>query len=441
MGIFKGHSTFKGGKVMPGKKHFSRDTEIESPPLPDTVTIPLWQHAGASAQVCVALGRRVKTGERIGKPAGAVSVAIHASISGTVTALEEISLPGGKKSKAVVIASDGRDECSFLTPLPNWKNSAPSTLLERIDEAGIVDLGIASFPAKTRLSPIPDKKVNVLLIDGFECEPYLTADYRLMIERAAETVTGIRIMLHILGISRAIIGIGQDSSPAMTALKKAIGNDTGISIHPLKVKYSQGEEKLLIKALLSSEVSSGGLPADAGTIVHHIGTAEAIYKAVVLGQPLIERVITISGEAISHQKNMLVRIGTPIGNLLNLCGPIKEKSVLIAGGPRMGIPLISTDIPVFKGLTGILALPRRLWPDHKEGACIKCGRCCSSCPLGLNPSELSEFGHNGFIREAVRLGVTNCCHCGRCTAICPAGRRNAETIKTLKEAAQQRKPA
>jgi Na+-translocating ferredoxin:NAD+ oxidoreductase subunit C len=440
MSIFRHHATFKGGKVLPGKKHFSRDAAIEIPPLPATVTIPLWQHAGLPAQACVTPGRHVKTGERIGKPDGAVSATVHASISGTVTALGEIVLPGGKRSQTVVIESDGRDEREFLSPLPDWMNATPTVLLNRIDEAGIVGLGGAAFPAKVKLTPPKEKKADVLLINGAECEPYLTADYRLMIERAPEIVTGIRILLRVLGISRAIIGVERHSGPAIALLEKAIGSETAISIRSLKVKYPQGAEKLLIKTILGREVPSGGLPIDAGAIVHNIGTAEAVYKAVVLGQPLIERVITVSGEAMKHPKNVLARIGTAIGHLLAMCGGFdREKAVLIAGGPMMGIPLESTDIPVIKGLSGLLALPRRTTPDPKEIVCINCGRCYSVCPLGLNPAELSELGEQGFIDEAARLGVIDCCSCGLCTTICPGGRKNAENVKALKEAAMQRK--
>jgi Na+-translocating ferredoxin:NAD+ oxidoreductase subunit C len=442
MGIFGHHATFKGGKVLPGKKHFSRDAAIEIPPLPGTVVIPLWQHAGSPAQACVAPGRRVRTGERIGKPDGALSAAVHASISGTVTAIGEISLPGGKRSPAVVIESDGRDEHAYLAPLPDGIDSAPSVLLDRIDEAGIVGLGGAAFPAKVKLSPPRGKKADVLLINGAECEPYLTADYRLMVERAPEVVAGIRILLRVLGISRAIIGVERHSGPAIKMLEKAIGNEPAISLRSLQVKYPQGAEKILIKSILGREVPSGGLPIDVGAIVHNIGTAEAIYKAVVLGQPLIERVITVSGEAIPHPKNVLTRIGTPIGHLLDLCGGFSgEKAVLIAGGPMMGMPLESTDIPVFKGLSGVLALPRRSTNDPKEIVCINCGRCFAACPFGLNPAELSELGDQGFINEAMRLGVTDCCNCGLCTTMCPGGRNNAENIKALKEAVLQRKPS
>jgi electron transport complex protein RnfC len=442
MDIFGRRSTFKGGKVLPGNKHLSCDATIEIPPLPGTAVIPLWQHAGLPAQACVAVGRQVRTGERIGKPDGAVSAAVHASISGTVTAITEIVLPGGKRSPAVVIESDGRDERAYLPPLPDWIDAAPSVLLDRIDEAGIVGLGGAAFPAKVKLSPPQGKKADVLLINGAECEPYLTADYRLMIERASEAVAGIRILLRVLGISRAIIGVERHSGPAIAMLEKAIGNEAAISLHPLQVKYPQGAEKLLIKSILNREVPSGGLPIDAGAIVHNIGTAEAIYKAVVLGQSLIERVVTVSGEAIAHPKNLLARIGMPIGHLLDLCGGFSsEKAVLIAGGPMMGLSLESTDIPVFKGLSGVLALPRRTTTDPKEIVCINCGRCYAVCPLGLNPAELSELGDQGFINEAMRLGVTDCCSCGLCTTICPGGRKNAENIKALKEAALHRKPS
>jgi electron transport complex protein RnfC len=440
MDLFNRAASFKGGVTLPGKKHLSRDSAIEAPPLPAYVIIPLWQHAGSSATACVETGQRVKTGERIGTPGSAVSAPVHASISGAVTEIRDIDLPGGKKSRAIVIENDGRDERAFLAPIAAWENAAVKDLLARIDDAGIVGLGGAAFPAKVKLSLPPGKKADILLINGAECEPYLTADYRLMIERAPEVITGIRILLRVLGIGRAIIGVERHNAPGIQALEKAIGSDKTISLRSLKVKYPQGAEKILIKTMLGREVPSGGLPIDAGAIVHNIGTAEAVCKAVVLGQPLIERVVTVSGEAIAHPKNLLARIGTPIGRLIEQCGGItQEKVTLIAGGPMMGLPLESLDLPVTKGLCGVLALPQRTMPDPKEIVCINCGRCFTGCPLGLNPSELSELGDHGLIDEAVRQGVTDCCHCGLCTVMCPGGRKNTEIIKRLKETALQRK--
>jgi electron transport complex protein RnfC len=441
MGLFNRSNDFKGGVTLPGKKHLSRDAAIEAPPPPGQVIIPLWQHTGLPATACVETGQRVKTGERIGAPGGAVSAPVHASISGVVAGIREIELPGGKKSTAIVIKGDGHEERSFLPPLAAWDSVPAADLLARIDDAGIVGLGGAAFPAKVKLSPPTGKYADFLLINGAECEPYLTADYRLMVERAPDVVTGIRMLLRILGISQAIIGVERHNDPAIRAIEKAIAGNKGISLRTLQVKYPQGAEKILIKTILGREVPSGGLPIDAGVIVHNIGTAEAICKAVVSGQPLIERVVTVSGEAIARPKNLLARIGTPIGRLIEYCGgTTQENASLIAGGPMMGIPLDSPDIPVTKGLCGVLALPRRVKaPGNKEIVCINCGRCYAVCPLGLNPSELAELGEHGLIDEAFRQGVTDCCSCGLCTVMCPGGRSNAEIVKNLKEAAMRRK--
>ncbi|MBN2037981.1 MAG: electron transport complex subunit RsxC [Chitinispirillaceae bacterium] len=438
MNLFRRSATFAGGMKLPGKKELSRTAAIESPPLPARVTIPLWQHAGTPAKPCVTIGQRVLTGQIIAVANGPVSSPVHASVSDAVSAIRDIGLPGNQQSQAVTIESDGRDQKVLYTPVDPWNRAEPATLLSRIDEAGVVGLGGAAFPAKVKLMPPPEKKVDILLINGAECEPYLTADFRIMVERAREAVAGIRILLRVLGVSKAIIGIERHSTAAIRSIEKAVAGDGAIAVRALEVKYPHGAEKILIKSLLNREVPSGRLPIDAGVIVHNVGTAEAVYQAVCVGRPLYERVITVSGEAIARPKNLLVRIGTPVSHLVAFCHGMTHKQVsVIVGGPMMGTPIDTLDTPAIKGMPAILVLPSRKTYAKDDIVCINCGRCLTACPLGLNPAELVELGNQNLIDEAKREGVLDCCQCGLCSAVCPGGRQNTEIIKKLKEAAMK----
>jgi electron transport complex protein RnfC len=433
--MFKKMFTFKGGVKLPGKKHLSRESPIESMPLPKRVVVPLWQHAGSAAKACVTIGQRVRAGQPIGLPGGVVSAPVHASISGVVVEIIETALAGGTVSRAIVIQGSGEDDRLDLPPIDKWESADPASLLGRIDAAGVVGLGGAAFPSKVKLSPPPGKTVDTLLINGAECEPYLTADYRLMVERADEVVVGIGILLRVLGVSKAVIGIEAHAALAIKAMREAASSNPFIAIRPLKVKYPQGAEKMLIKALVNREVPSGGLPVDVGVIVHNIGTTLAVYQAICLGRTLIERVVTVSGEAIAQPKNLLTRIGTPVADLIDACGGATLGEVMvIAGGPMMGCALSRLDIPVVKGTSGIIVLPQHKETPPEDMVCIKCGRCYSVCPLGLSPSELADCAERGLLDEARRLGVLDCCNCGACSAICPGRRKNSEIIRRLKAA-------
>jgi electron transport complex protein RnfC len=275
--------------------------------------------------------------------------------------------------------------------------------------------------------------VDTLLINGAECEPYLTVDYRIMVEYAEDVVKGIRILLRVLGLSRAIIGIENHSDKAISSLQKALGNNQTISVLPLKVKYPQGAEKMFIKAALGRIVPSGGLPADVGVIVHNIGTALAVYQAICLGKPLYERIVTVSGEAITRPQNFLTPIGTPIGNLIAACGGITvKKALVIIGGPMTGTAVSGLDYPVVKGTSGIVVLPDKNKVKDGDSVCINCGRCFNACPMRLRPSELSDLSGPEMIDQAKDLNVLDCCNCGACSVVCPARRQNSEIIKSLK---------
>jgi Na+-translocating ferredoxin:NAD+ oxidoreductase subunit C len=430
--MFKRIPTFRGGIKLPGKKELSKNEAIEQAPAPKVAIIPLLQHAGAAALPRVAVGQRVMRGERIGEKCGAVSSPVHSSISGTVIAIKEIALPGENKSQAIFIENDHQDTTVFLDPI-EFDNAEPSRLLGRIDEAGIVGLGGAAFPARIKLTVPSGKNVDCLLVNGNECEPYLTVDFRLMVERAAEVARGVRVLLRVLNISRAIVGIEQHSRPAIEAMKEALASEAAISVLPLKVKYPQGAERMFIKAALGRMVPSGGLPSDVGVIVQNVGTALAVYEAVCKGRPLVDRVVTVSGEAIARPKNLLVRIGTPIGDLINACGGITmEKATVIMGGPMTGTAVGSLDFPVIKGTSGIVVLPHENQVIAGDVVCIRCGRCFNACPQGLKPFDMAELDGPGLIDEAKKLNVLDCCACGVCSVVCPAGRHNSGIIRKLK---------
>jgi electron transport complex protein RnfC len=431
--MFKRIASFRGGIKLPGKKELSKNEAIEPVRAPKVAIIPLLQHAGVAAVPCVKKGQHVARGERIGEPRGDVSSPIHASVSGTVIAIREIALPGENKSPAIFIENDNRDETVSLDPIALFDKAEPSRLLDRIDEAGIVGLGGAAFPSRVKLTVPLGKKIDFLLVNGAECEPYLTVDFRLMVERAAEVVHGVRVLLRVLNVSRAIVGIEQHSQPAIEAMQKALAGDPAISVLPLKVKYPQGAERMFIKAALGRTVPSGGLPSDVGAIVHNIGTTLAVYQAVCLGKPLIDRVVTVSGEAIAHPKNLLVPIGAPIGDLIEACGGIiMEKVTVIMGGPMTGTAVGSLDYPVVKGTSGIVVLPHEDRVMAGDIVCINCGRCFNACPQGLRPFELAALDGPGLIDEAKKLDVLDCCACGVCSVVCPGGRQNSEIIKKLK---------
>jgi electron transport complex protein RnfC len=295
-------------------------------------------------------------------------------------------------------------------------------------------MGGATFPTHVKLSPPQDKKIDSLIINGVECEPYLTADYRLMLEKTGEIIEGSKIIMKALGVKRAFIGIEANKPDAVAIMKKAAGNDAGLSVHSLKVKYPQGAEKMLIKALVNREVPLRGLPMDVGVVVQNVATAAAVYDAVRNGRPLIERVVTVTGDAIKEPKNVLARIGSMVSDLIDECGGFSgEPGKIIMGGPMMGFALPSTNIPVTKGTSGIIALSKQAVQHSEEfGPCIRCGRCIDVCPMGLVPSMLGVFAEKGFYEEAKAYRVHDCFECGSCTYVCPAKRPIVQFVKLAK---------
>jgi electron transport complex protein RnfC len=315
----------------------------------------------------------------------------------------------------------------------------PELLLRRIEDAGIVGLGGAAFPSRVKLEIPEGKRGDTLLVNGIECEPYLTADGRLMQERAPEIVRGIQTVLRLLKIDRAIVGIEDHNHNALAAMREAVSGRGQISIRAMKTKYPQGQEKMLIHAATGRTVPHGKLPIDVEVIVHNVGTIFAIDEAITNGKPLIERVVTVSGEAIAAPKNLVVRIGTPVRELLEYCGGCTQEQVaLFAGGPMMGAALESLDVPIEKDISGIVAVPAGAVRKGVQHACIRCGACSRACPMQLSPSLIVGFAQRGNLADARAAGLLVCCNCGLCSVVCPSNRANAEIIRTSKPLAQQK---
>jgi electron transport complex protein RnfC len=429
---------FPGGTALPHHKELSREAALEQLPQPATVTVPLWQHAGKPAQPCVTSGQTVRMGERIGEATDGISAHVHAPVSGKVIDLSERSCASGKTSLCVVIENDGQDMTDYLPPLDGLTAGA-ELLLRRIEEAGIVGLGGATFPARIKLEVPKGKHGDTLLINGIECEPYLTADGRLMQERATSIVRGIRIVLRLLGLDRAIVGIEDHNRSAIAAMREASSDCEQIAVQAMQTRYPQGQEKMLIRAATGRTVAQGCLPLDAGVIVHNVGTIHAIDEAIMLGKPLVERVVTVSGEAIAHPKNLLVRIGTPVQSLLEYCGGCTTEEVAVfAGGPMMGAVLASLDVPIEKGINGIIAVPARAVEQGERYPCIRCGACNRACPMQLSPSLIAGYADSDKMSEAKAAGMLACCNCGLCSVVCPSNRSSSKTIWRYRSLAQRK---
>ena len=429
--------SFLGGIHPNDGKRYSMDKAIETAPLPQQVVIPMSQHIGAPCTPTVKVGDHVKKGQLIGTSEAFMHADIHASISGDVVKIDMMPHSGRVTCQAIVIKSDGLDEWAEGLPLQrDWQTMEKQEILDAIKAAGIVGLGGATFPAHIKLAP--QKPVDVLIINGAECEPYLTADYRLMLEESERLVTGVQILQKVLGVKTCYIGIEDNKPQAIAALQKAFTGIDGVVVAGLKTKYPQGAEKMLIKVLTGREVPCGGLPMDVGAVVQNTGTTAAIADAVVQGIPIVERITTVSGDAIKEPKNLKLRIGTTYREAIELCGGFTETpDKLLAGGPMMGMAQFTMDVPVMKGSSGILALTKKVTEHGKESPCIRCGRCVEACPMGLIPSMLSILSQrHDFVKAKEEYGLFNCVECGCCTYTCPAKRNIVQYIKHAKSVNQ-----
>ncbi len=413
--------TFSGGIHPAHGKRQTASAALENYPLPEKVIIPMAMHIGAPAKVIVKQGDTVAAGDTIGESAGFVSVPVFASIAGTVTAICETPHPMGQNVVAVEITNDGSNRSKEYTPIENWKNVATSDLIERIKSAGVVGRGGASFPTHVKLSPPPEKNIDTLIVNGAECEPYLTADHRLMLERTKQFLTGAMIVQHILGIKKCYIGIEKNKPDAISAVKKCI-KELGypLVVAPLETKYPQGGEKQLINAITKREVPSGKLPMDVGCVVTNVGTTLSIYKAVVFGTPLYRRVVTVTGSLVGKPGNLIVPVGTSVREVLEYCQTdMSSVKKVLMGGPMMGTALSSLDTPVIKATSGLLVLDS-VTPGEQEYNCINCGACVHACPMHLIPSHYSKLVKRNKFEECEQRNILDCMECGSCAFTCPS---------------------
>ncbi len=431
------YKSFTGGiplvdSKLVDSKLATRGAAVEPCPIPDQLIIPMSQHIGVPAQPIVTVGDLVLKGQTIAQAGAFISVPIHATTSGRVIAVEPRLHSLGKDLLAVVIEADGEDRWDpDLTELKSaqW---TPDTLRQRIREAGIVGMGGACFPTHVKLAPADNKPIETLLINGSECEPFLTADHRLMLEQAEKVVDGIDILRQALAVKQVIVGIEANKKDAIARMKQlVVGRDIAVKI--LAVKYPQGAEQVLVDALLERQVPSGGLPMDLGVVIHNVATAAAVSDAVRFGHPLIERVVTVSGPGITTAKNLLVRIGTPMQKLVDFCdGPRGEISKIIMGGVMTGQSQISLEAPVIYGTLALLLFGANDLPQQDAGPCIRCGRCVAVCPLHLLPATIADYAMLGRFDMAQAYHVMDCMECGCCTYLCPAFRPLVQTLRYAK---------
>lgn len=427
-------ATFERGIHPKEAKGLTEKSPIVQAGLPRRVVVPLSQHIGAPAKPEVNIGDEVKRGQSIGSPASFVSAPVHASISGKVVAIAEFPQPSGRMVQSIVIESDGKDDSVSFKENPDYPGLGADKIKALIRDAGIVGLGGAAFPTSVKLSPPKEKPIDTVILNGAECEPYLTADHRIMVERPGDIVNGLKVIMKTLGVRKGYIGIEKNKPDAIELMKSAVSKEQNIELYPLTVKYPQGAEKMLIKAINNREVPSGGLPMDVGVVVHNVGTALAIYEAVRFGKPLIERVVTVTGKGIVEPKNMMVRIGTLMSDIIEQCGGLAEGAVkVISGGPMMGFAQWSLDVPVVKGTSGILVLTEDEYVSSDEYfACIRCGSCIDVCPMGLNPSMLSILAEKGFYEETKEYKIFDCFECGSCAFVCPSKRPMVQFMRLAK---------
>lgn len=434
--------TFAIGGIHPDDQKLSASVPITPVALPKMVTIPIAQHIGAPARIVVQRGDNVKAGQVIAVHEGFVSANIHASVSGRIGVIEEVMDSTGFKHTAVSIRVKGDDweeSIDRTEDLVEEIKLAPKEIVARIMESGVVGMGGAAFPSHVKLSVPEGKQVDHLLINGVECEPYLTADHRLMLEKPKEIIVGIKILMKALGVAKAIIGIEDNKQDAIERFHELLKNENGISVEALEVHYPQGGEKQLIQALLGREVPSGGLPADVGAIVHNVGTTYAIYQAVQKNRPLIDRVVTVTGKAVTQPSNFLVRIGTPVIDLLIAAGGVPEGTgKIVSGGPMMGKAIADLDVPVAKGTSGILLIPEDEAKRAEVYNCLHCGKCIEACPMGLEPYRLLLMSKKGNSSRAKEEHILDCIECGSCSFVCPSNRPILDYIRLGKT--QLRKP-
>ncbi|MDX9793713.1 MAG: electron transport complex subunit RsxC [Kiritimatiellia bacterium] len=440
--------TFRGGIHPAYNKALAAAAPIRELPLPARLTVPMSQHLGAPAKPVVKVGDTVAGGQLIAEAAGFISAPVHAPAAGKVVALEETLTASGRTCAAVVIEIAPEQVWQPLPTFPEWRFTDAKQLIDHIGAAGVVGMGGAGFPTRVKLSPPSDKPIDTVILNGAECEPYLTSDHRMMLEHAAEIRIGAEIIRHILGARSLRIAIEDNKPDAIAAMEKAFQDTDGdVAVTVLRTSYPQGSEKQQIFSVTGREVPRGGLPMDVGCVVENVSTAFAVFDAVVNGRPLVRRVITVTGDAITQPANLLAPCGTLYSDLVAACGGMAGQAAkVISGGPMMGFAVSSLAVPTGKTASGLLLLSPKKISDFSSQACIACGRCVDACPMRLSPAELSQCIEADDIDGAEPLALMDCIECGSCAFVCPARRplvhhmRRGKTVVMARRAAAKKTP-
>jgi electron transport complex protein RnfC len=413
----------RGGVHPEDRKGLSAKAPIRDLPMPELLHIPVQQHIGAPADPVVRRGQQVLKGDLLATSQGAISAPVHAPTSGRImgTGSYPAHHASGLSVRTITLKPDGQDRwIDGLSPCADPFALSPEEVAARVATAGIVGMGGATFPSAVKLNLRNRYRLHTLVINGAECEPYLTCDDRLMREQPAQVIDGIRLMAHALGVERVVIGIENNKPQAQKAMRQAAEGHAGVEIVGLPTRYPMGSEKHLVQTLVGRETPARALTADIGVVVHNVATAFAVHEALRLGRPLVSRLVTVSGGAVSRPANLRVLIGTPVSKLIDHCGLSSDPARLISGGPMMGNPLPSTKVPIVKGSNGVLALTAEEVGIKPEMPCIRCAGCVRACPWGLLPLEMAARAKAGDLIGTVELGLMDCVACGSCSYVCPA---------------------
>lgn len=432
-------NTFKNGTHPEGNKHHTKDKPIEVLNAPVMVILPVSMHIGAPAKICINVGDDVKMGQEIAQAGGFVSAPVHATVSGKVTKIENALHPNGLKVMSVFIENDFKDELHESVKPIEYENMTQDELCDALFKSGIVGHGGAAFPTHVKVKS-GIGKIDTIIVNGAECEPYITSDHRLLLENPQEIIGGIEILMKIFGVRNVLLGIEKNKANTFERIEEQIHGNDSIKLCPLEEKYPQGAEKQLIYALTKREVPTKKLPADAGCAVFNVDTCGAIYRYFTQGLPMMRRIVTVSGSAISNPKNLDVRIGTPIKELIEYCGGfLRDPYKLLMGGPMMGVAQFSTEIPVIKGTNAILAFDKTGdLPTPTQ--CIRCGKCVDVCPMSLMPTYIYHYGENNDLESLNDYNTMDCIECGACSYVCPAKLPLVQGIRAGKHKIQASMP-
>ncbi len=427
-----GKCTFKGGVHPYDGKELSKDVPIKELFPEGDMVFPLSQHIGAPAVPVVAKGDHVLAGQLIAEAGGFISANIHSSVSGTVKAIEPRTLATGGKCNSIIIENDGKYEEIEYFP-KKLEELTRDEIRERVKAAGVVGMGGAGFPTNVKLTPKNPEAIDYIIVNGAECEPYLTSDYRRMLEESDKLVSGLKVALSLFDHAHGIIGIEDNKPEAIAAMQKAVAGESNMEVKVLKTKYPQGGERSLIYATTGRSINSSMLPADAGCIVHNVDTIYSIYMAVIEGKPLTKRIVTVTGDGVKNPGNFYVWLGMNYRQLLDAAGgPVGEPEKYISGGPMMGFAMYSLDVPVVKGSSSLLVMKEDIVSKLETSACIRCGRCGEGCPSHLLPAKLAGFASRNNEAGFLKFDGMECVECGSCSFVCPAKRPLTQQIKSMR---------